>query len=124
MQAQNMQLGGTLDVMRNVGTFIIKESFLGSIRTGRALSRLRGILTFAARRRWERVLAYSGSASPKIRDHRLGLIRLADTDDEDDEGIFPVELDFVNCFCRLQLSRGRHEPVDIISDFLGFSPLP
>ena len=123
MQAQNVHLGGSVGVLRDVGAFVISDSLLDNLRTGKAQSRLRGILSFAVRRRWERMLVYSGSASPQIRDDYTGEIRLADTDDEDAEGIFPVELDFVNCFCRLQLSRGPHEPLDIICDFLAFSPL-
>ena len=56
-------------------------------------------------------------------DRLTGVIRPVDADGEDDMGILPVGLDYLNRFWRLQLSMGPHYPLNVICDYLDMSPL-
>ena len=124
MHAKSSHLGGCAGILRNVGSFLVDEALLTSLRTGLAHNRLREMQLFAARRRWRRILAYVGCRGPQIRDEHTGEIRRPDSNDVDDEGILLAHLNFVNWFWKLQLNKGRHEPLVIISDFLANVPLP
>ena len=65
-----------------------------------------------------------------IRDGMPGLTRLADSDDEDEDGILDANLDYVNPLWKMQLA-GYGEwgslldrpPMEIIIEFLGMAPL-
>ena len=73
--------------------------------------------------RWKRILVFGGlEALPHIRDRDTGRIRPAEADDKV-EGRLPSDLDFINCFWKLHLSAGPHFPLNIVFNFLAYSPL-
>ena len=123
MQRGGMQLQGHVELLKMVGAFLIDDSLLDNLRAGRAQLRLHEIREDAIRNRWKRILVFGGSDCICVRDRLTGVIRPVDTDDEDETGILPVGLDYLNRFWRLQLSMGPHYPLNAICDYLDMSLL-
>ena len=123
MQREGVKLRGHVELLKNVGSFLIDDRLLDNLRRGRAQSRLREIREVAVRKRWKRILVFGGCECPRIRDEFTGLIRPVDTDDEDEMGVLPSSLNYLNRFWRLQLAMHPHYPMNVICDYLYMSAL-
>ena len=116
-------LAGQVVMMRYVGSFISDDMVLENLRAGRAQARLRDMREVAVRNRWKRLLVFGGSGCPQIRDVAIGSVRPAARGDVNADGIYRVDLDYVNRLWRLHLCMGPLYPLDVLCDFLDLSPV-
>ena len=100
---------------QGVGAFLIHDSLLARLRTGRAQADLLKIKNHALWKRWTRVLVFGTHRGAYIRDQHDGQIRLAESDDETDMGSLDPHLDYINPLWKLQLAQGPRSPMQILA---------
>ena len=123
MQTKDCHLCECADVLLLVRLFLIDDLWLNNLLSGQAQAQLREIQEFAICRRWKRILIYTGSLRPRIRDGYTGVERFLDSDEEVDNVIMPARLQYTNPIWMLQACIGYVKPLDIVCGFLAFSPL-
>ena len=96
---------------------------MDQLRAGRAQAQLRQMYSTAMETRWMKMLVFGFRQRVYIRDGMTGLTRLADSDDEDEEGVWDAHLDYVNPLWKMQLAGGPRPPMEILIKFLGMAPL-
>ena len=96
---------------------------MDQLRAGRAQAQLRQMYSNAIQIRWKEMLLVGFRDRVYIRDRMTGLTRLADSDDEDEEGVWDAHLDYVNPLWKMQLAGGPRPPMEILIKFLGMALL-